>query len=161
MTRSIHTPRAVALALCASLGLLLLAPVADVAAATPVFQHESFSAFEKQLAAGEIRSAEFNKKAHSLHLILKSGEYALVNYPSGHEEPAIKAKLEAKSVPVSIEKVKGRAKAKAHHTLRYIAGAIVVIVIVVVTAVLLIDRRRKLAETAAPRPGPPAGADSL
>jgi ATP-dependent Zn protease len=159
--------RAARVAALLAFALPVLAPVAARAAGSePViqYQHESFSAFEKQLAAGQISSAEFNKKPHSLHLLLKSGAHDLVIYPPT-EEPQIAAKLEAKGVPVSIEKSHKKAKAATHHTLRYIAGGIVVLVIVVVTAVLLVDRRRKLAGTGGPAAeaggpapgGPPPG----
>jgi hypothetical protein len=161
MIRSLKPPRTAALLCFATFALcafLLLGPASGARAAAPVFHHESLAAFEKQLAAGQIKTAEFNKKAHSLHLLLSNGEDALVDYPSGHEEPGLAAKLEAKGVPVSIEKVKGKSTGKAHHTLRYIAGAIVVVVIVVVTAVLLIDRRRKLAGAGGAQAPPPAGA---
>ncbi len=139
----------------------LLAIGASASAQTPVihFHHETFGAFERQLASGQIRSAEFNKKPHTLHLLLADGLYALVVYPP-HEEPQLAARLEAKGVPVSIEKPKAKAKAKTHHTLRYIAGGIVVIVIVIVTAVLLIDRRRKLAAGPAPPAAPSAGGEA-
>ena len=159
MSRSRRAPRFAAFVVATWFALAL--SVAGAAAQAPVihYQHESFGAFERQLASGLISSAEFNKKAHSLHLLLKSGKYVLVSYPS-HEEPQIAAKLESKGVPFSIEKTKAKAKAATHHTLRYIAGGIVVIVIVVVTAVLLIDRRRKLAESGGAQPASPVGGDA-
>jgi hypothetical protein len=135
-------PAVLAIAL---LAIALLALPAGAGAATH-FQHESFKAFEKQLSAGQIHAATFNKKAHSLHLSLNDGRHMLVSYPS-HEEPQLAAKLRAKGVPVAVEKRKVATKA-VHHTLRYIAGGIVVIVIVVVAAVLLVDRRRKLGAAA-------------
>jgi ATP-dependent Zn protease len=108
------------------------------------YQHESFPAFEGQLNAGQIESATFNKKAHTLHLSLKDGRHMLVSYPS-HEEPQLAAKLGARGVPVHVEKTKKATKA-VHHKLRYIAGGILIVVIIIVLAVLLIDRRRKLGE---------------
>ncbi len=159
MERSRRLARLAAVVVTAWFALALF--IAGAGAQTPVihYEHESFGAFERQLASGVISSAEFNKKAHSLHLLLKNGKYALVSYPS-HEEPQLAAKLEAKGVPVSIEKTKAKAKAAVHHTLRYIAGGIVVLVIVVVAAVLLVDRRRKLAETGGAQPASSAGGDA-
>ena len=134
------------------LTLILLATVASAGAQTVVrFTHESFGAFEKQLAAGQIHAATFNKKAHTLHLSMNDGRHLLVSYPS-HEEPQLAAKLEAKGVPAAVEKKQKKATAAVHHTLRYIAGGIVVLVIIVVAAVLLVDRRRKLSEGAAETP---------
>ena len=109
------------------------------------FQHESFGAFQKQLSAGQIHAATFNKKAHTLHLTLNDGRHMLVSYPS-HEEPQLSAQLRAKGVPVTVEKKKKPAAKAVHHTLRYVAGGILVLVIIVVAAVLLVDRRRKLGE---------------
>jgi len=159
MTRPRRASRLAAAAAGVWFALALI--VASAGAQTPVvhYQRESFGAFERQLASGLISSAEFNKKAHSLHLLFKNGKYALVSYPS-HEEPQIAAKLEGKGVPYTIEKTKTKAKAATHHTLRYIAGGIVVIVIVVVTVVLLIDRRRKLAEPGGAQPASSAGGDA-
>jgi ATP-dependent Zn protease len=108
------------------------------------YQRESFKAFQGQLKAGQIETATFNKKAHSLHLLLKDGRYVLVSYPS-HEEPQLAAKLREKGVSVQVEKKKKPAKA-VHHKLRYIAGGILIVVVVVVAAVLWVDRRRKLGE---------------
>jgi hypothetical protein len=131
---------------CLALFLLAGTVVADgsAQAATVRYQRESLKAFEGQLSAGQIETAVFNKKAHSLHLLLRDGRHVRVSYPS-HEEPQLAAKLEAKGISVQVEKTKKPAKA-VHHKLRYIAGGIVIVVIVVVAAVLFIDRRRKLNE---------------
>src|SRR5262249_34262494 len=139
---SLSIGRAVAgclVALC-----LVAACVAAQAGAQEVvhYQHESLPAFEGQLSAGQIESATFNKKAHTLHLRLKDGRHVLVSYPS-HEEPQLAANLRAKGVVVHVEKKKKATKA-VHHKLRYIAGGILIVVIIVVLVVLLIDRRRKL-----------------
>jgi hypothetical protein len=159
MDRSRGASRFAALVAGASIALALT--VANASGQAPViqYQHESYGSFERQLDSGLISSAEFNKKAHSLHLLFKTGKYGLVSYPS-HEEPQIAAKLESKGVPYTIEKTKSKTKAATHHTLRYIAGGIVVIVIVVVTAVLLVDRRRKLAESGGAQPASSAGGDA-
>jgi hypothetical protein len=135
----------------ALLGVTLALVMAASAIGAVRFQHESFGAFEKQLAARQIHAATFNKKAHTLHLSMNDGRHLLVSYPS-HEEPQLAAKLEAKGVSVAVEKKKKPPAKAVHHTLRYIAGGILVLVIVVVAAVLLVDRRRKLSEEAADAP---------
>jgi hypothetical protein len=132
----------------AALAMTLALALAASAAGAVHFTHESFGAFEKQLAARQIHAATFNKKAHTLHLSMNDGRHLLVSYPS-HEEPQLAAKLAAKGVPVAVEKKqKKKATTAVHHTLRYVAGGIVVIVIIVVAVVLLVDRRRKLGEGA-------------
>ena len=156
MNSSIKPRLLAALAGATLVALALFAPGASAQTPIIVFHHEPFATFEKQLAAGEVHSAEFNKKAHTLHLLMKNGLYDLTSYPPT-EEPQIAAKLEAKGVPVSIEKSTKKAKAATHHKLRYIAGGILVLVIIVVTAVLLIDRRRKLAEGGLGRPADAPG----
>jgi len=144
---SLSIRRAAASCLLA-LGLLAACPAARAGAQEVVhYQHESFPTFEAQLNAGQIETATFNKKAHTLHLRLTDGRHVLVSYPS-HEEPQLAAKLEAKGVAVHVEKKKKATKA-VHHKLRYIAGGILIVVIIVVLAVLLIDRRRKLGEATA------------
>jgi hypothetical protein len=137
----------------ALLGVILALATAASAIGAVRFQHESYGAFEKQLAAGQIHAATFNKKAHTLHLSMNDGRHLLVSYPS-HNEPRLAAKLEASGVSVAVEKKQKKKAAAVHHTLRYIAGGIVVLVIVVVAAVLLVDRRRKLGEGG--RDTPPA-----
>ncbi|HEV2945264.1 MAG TPA: hypothetical protein VGX26_09145 [Solirubrobacteraceae bacterium] len=144
MNRTVRSARRAAV-LAMTLALALVTAASATGAVH--FTHESFGAFEKQLAAGQIHAATFNKKAHTLHLSMNDGRHLLVSYPS-HEEPQLAAKLAAKGVPVAVEK-KAKPKAAVHHTLRYVAGGIVVIVIIVVAAVLLVDRRRKLGEEAA------------
>jgi ATP-dependent Zn protease len=139
--RSIRVAKIAAVAVCLVLALVS----AGAAVGATHFQHESFGAFQKQLSAGQIHAATFNKKAHTLHLSLNDGRHMLVSYPS-HEEPQLASKLRAKGVPVAVEKKKGTAKKAAHHTLRYVAAAIVVVVIGVIVGVLLLDRRRKLGE---------------
>jgi 4-amino-4-deoxy-L-arabinose transferase-like glycosyltransferase len=126
--------------------LLALAPLTPIVEAATVihYQHESMQVFQVQLAHGEIRAATFNKKPHSLHLLLSDGRHVLAIYPP-HNEPQLAAALEAKGVPVSIEKHKAKA-APVHHTLRYIAGGILVIVILAILAVLLVGRRRNLGQ---------------
>ncbi len=143
--------------ICAS-----LAPAAVAVGAERVvvhYQKESLTAYQQQLAAGQIHAATFNKKAHTLHLTLNDGRHVLVSYPS-HEEPQFAAQLRAKGVPVTVEKKKKPAAKAVHHTLRYVAGGILVVVIAVVAAVLLIDRRRKLGEGGGQQGSPGAQAST-
>jgi 4-amino-4-deoxy-L-arabinose transferase-like glycosyltransferase len=147
---------AVGLVVC----LLALASLAMAAVAATVihYQHESYQTFQGQLAHGEIRTATFNKKPHSVHVLLIDGRHVLAVYPS-HDEPQIAAALTAKGVSVSVEKHKTKT-APVHHTLRYIAGGILVIVILAILAVLLIGRRRNLAEEGAGEAGQGASAEA-
>ncbi len=152
MNRTVRSARRAAV-LAMTLALALVTAASATGAVH--FTHESFGAFEKQLAAGQIHAATFNKKAHTLHLSMNDGRHLLVSYPS-HEEPQLAAKLAAKGVPVAVEKKKAKkATTAVHHTLRYVAGGIVVIVVIVVAAVLLVDRRRKLGEGDYGPPAPP------
>jgi hypothetical protein len=150
MHRTSRARTIIRLALTACLALALLAPAAPAAGAegTVTYTHESLKAYEQQLAAGQIRSATFNKRVRSVHLTLKDGRHMLAKY-AAHEEPKLAAQLKAKGVPVTVEKpaeaLKELKNKPVHHKLRYIVGGIVVAVIVVVGAVLLIDRRRKAA----------------
>jgi hypothetical protein len=146
--------RGVPLAVCALLAclcLLLAAPAALAAEETAVkYIHESTAEYEKQLNAGEITSATFNRRARSVHLTLKNGQKALIKYGKG-EEPKYSAQLAAKHVPVTVLKpsvaaVESKKEPRhVHHKLRYIVGGIVIAVIVIVVAVLLFNRRRRLA----------------
>ena len=129
--------------LCVALALLTSAASAGAAEAVH-YTKESTSEFERQLNAGEIQKAVFNKKIRSIRLTLKNGDHALVHYPKRGSHP-LEAKLKAKHASVS---VLGEAAANKeareqpkHHKIRYIAGG--VLVIVIVGGVLLVNRRRR------------------
>jgi ATP-dependent Zn protease len=152
-----RTLRSSACALACSLAFALVAlpPMSALGATTVIhYTHESYEAFQRQLAAGKIRAVTFNKKPHSMRITLKDGSHVLAIYPS-HDEPQLAAALSAKGVTVTVLKPKVKAKPAVHHTLRYIAGGILVVVILAILAVLLIGRRRNLTSTAA---GPDATA---
>ena len=143
------TARKVALiALSSCLALGLLTPVAPAAEAKVTYEHESEAAYEKQLAAGQVQAATFNKRVRTIHVTLKDGRHMLVRYPP-HHQTALAAALQAKHVPVTVLKpagaIKEASKIPVHHKIRYIAGGILIAVIVIVASVLLIDRRRKTA----------------
>jgi hypothetical protein len=124
------------------------------------YEEESLEAFEGQLRAGQIGSAEFNRVAHHLHLVLRNGRYMLVDYP-GHEQRALQARILAAGVPVTIEYTPAAKTKPVHHTLRYVAAALLVVVLLLL-AVLLILRRRRLTrleeeeEDAPAAPSPPS-----
>ena len=141
MNRSIRPSIGAALALCAVIALL--AGSAYGAVAGFHFQPESVAQFEKQLAAGEIHAATFNKVPHSLHLSMNDHRHLLVVYPPLQYKKIV-AQLLAKGVPVAVEKHTKAAAKPAKHKLRYIAGGILVLVILVVLIVLLVGRRRDL-----------------
>jgi hypothetical protein len=144
MNRSISSSKALAALACLAATLILAIPAG--AATTFHFQPETMQQFEVQLAHGQIHASTFNKKAHTLHLSLNDHRHMLVSYPP-LEYKKIVASLEAKNVPVAVEKhAKVVAKA-AHHTLRYIAGGILVVIILAVLLVLLMGRRRTLLES--------------
>lgn len=128
----------------------------------------SLSALEAQIAAGKVRSATFNKKAHTVRVVLADGTRELVSYPS-HNQPQLAAQLQAKGARVRVAKVT-IAKKPAAHRLRYIAAAVLVVLVVIVALVLGLNRRRPRpavddgpagaqAQGAAP-PDPPAGAQT-
>jgi hypothetical protein len=146
MNRSIR--RQAAALLACLLASACLAPVGvAVAAATVIhFQHESYQAFQNQLAKGEVKAVTFNKKPHSAHITLSNGKLVLAIYPP-LQEHQLAAELASKGVPLTIEHSHKTTTAKpVHHKLRYIAGGILVVVILTILAVLLIGRRRNLAD---------------
>jgi hypothetical protein len=132
---------------CAALALLgLLATLAGPAlAATAVhFQRESYPAFLRQLAHGEVHAVVLHPQGYKAHIALDDGGHMTVTYP-----PSEVAKLEAAAHAHGSSFAVATAKHKAstvHHKLRYIAGAVLIVVILVVLAVLLIGRRRALAD---------------
>jgi hypothetical protein len=135
---------------------VITTPHSTTASPTTHFRHESVKEFEKQLIAGQVAAATFNKKAHTLHLALKDGKHMLVRYPS-HEEPKLAAELRVKGPSAqTAENQRTASKAKAaDHTLRYIAGGIVAILVGILVAALLVKRRRQY--QGAPAPSGDAG----
>jgi hypothetical protein len=62
---------------------------------------EGVSVLERQLAAGEVQAATFNKRVRTVRLTLTNlSTYVLVKYGKG-EEPKMAALLQAKGVPVT------------------------------------------------------------
>jgi ATP-dependent Zn protease len=130
--------------------LVILACVASVAGAlagatvaattAPSVNVETLTVFERQLDAGEIKSATFRRKAHSLHLTLSDGHHAELHY--GHGEAAkLGEELKAHNVSV-VSRSPG-------HKLRYIVGGIVIVVVILVllAGFILVRRRRAAADT--------------
>ncbi len=126
-----------------ALVMALALPAVGLGAATVTFTKESQQAYEKQLKAGEIESATFNKRLRSVHIKTKNGELFLYKYPK-KGEPALAAQLEAHHVPVTILKASEASKEvkTKPHKLRYIAGGILIVVILIVGGVVLVNRRR-------------------
>lgn len=128
--------------------VLAVAFAADASAATVIhFQSESLPTFEAQLHKHEVHAVTFHPTPAPghIHVSMNDGRHYTVVYAAG-EQAHIVALTTAGGARYAIATVKPKAGKSTHHTLRYIAGAIVIVVIVVVVAVLLVDRRRKLGE---------------
>lgn len=99
---------------------------------------ESLQAFEKQLAAGEVKSAALKPKRHLLHVKLADGRHLTVEYTqsAGHLHKELRAHR------VTVAKVKAPA---SHKTRDIVGGVVVVVLIVVVVGLLLFWRRRRRA----------------
>ncbi len=144
-TRLQFTNKLAVFVILAACALLVSAPVA--AAASIVYQDESYAEFQQQLGSGQIQAVTINRRLGTLRITLKDGRYVLAKY--GHkEEPKAAEALAAKHVPVTVltltEAEKELPKRAAHHKIRYIAGGILVVIILLVGAVLLMRRRREL-----------------
>jgi hypothetical protein len=134
---SVARKLAIALAYLACACLTVFASVAG-AKGTTTAPTESLHAYEQQLASGEIKSATFRAKNHSLHLTLNDGHHVVVIYAPA-QAGQLRAGLRAHSVSLVTK--------SAGHKLRYIAaGILIVVLLVVIGAVLLIRRRRRTEE---------------
>ncbi|MGO9322884.1 MAG: hypothetical protein ACLQBY_19065 [Solirubrobacteraceae bacterium] len=138
------------IALLACISLLATAATAGAAGTVP-YQTETFAEYQQQLAGGQIRSAEINKRVGSVRVTLNDGRLLVAKFKR-KEEKSVAAALTAKRVPVRLltkaeaatEVVKGPKKT-IHHRLRYIAGGALIVVLVIAGAVLFIVRKRKRA----------------
>jgi nitrate reductase gamma subunit len=126
--------------------MLVIVGVAASASGAVDYTKESLPEYAKQLAAGEIQSATFNRKLRSIRLTLKDGRHVRVRYEkhSFHRE---EARLKAGHVAVTVltpsasnEEFNEKPK---HHKIRYIVGGALIVVLLIVGAVLLIYRRRR------------------
>jgi ATP-dependent Zn protease len=102
--------------------------------APPPANTETLAVFEKQLEAGEIKSATVRSKSHSLHLNLSNGHHAELIYALS-EAKKLRAELKAHDVSV-VKKSPG-------HKLRYIVGGIVIVVVILLIAGFILVRRRR------------------
>jgi hypothetical protein len=154
MNRS--TTRVSRIALLTALLTLTLASTASAATAIH-FQPESLPILKAQLHHHEVHALTFHPAPAPghIHVSMSDGRHFTVIYLAT-EQPQLVALARASGARYAVAVAKPKAAAKAHHTLRYIAGGIVIVVILVVAAVLLVDRRRKLNEGASgttPAPG--------
>jgi hypothetical protein len=137
--------------------LLTFAFATTASAATAIhFQPEGLPVLKAQLHHHEVHALTFHPAPAPghIHVSMSGGRHFTVTYLAA-EQPQLVALARANGARYAITVAKPKATAKAHHTLRYIAGGIVIVVILVVAAVLLVDRRRKLNEgaSAASAPG--------
>jgi hypothetical protein len=130
--------------------LLTLAFAASASAATAIhFQSEGLPALKAQLHHHEVHALTFHPvpAPGHIHVSMSDGRHFTVIYLAT-EQPQLVTLARASGARYAVAVAKPKATAKAHHTLRYIAGGIVILVILIVAAVLLVDRRRKLNEGA-------------
>jgi H+/gluconate symporter-like permease len=143
-TRLSFTAKLAVLLVALACAPLLAAPLADAAAV--VYQDETYSEFEAQLASGKIQEVTINRRLGTLRITLKDGSHALAKY-GRKEEPKAAAALAAKHVPVTVltleQAKKEIAKKPAHHKIRYIVGGVLIVVILVVGAVLYVNTKRR------------------
>jgi hypothetical protein len=118
-----------------------MAPAAYAAKGSGSFSKESLPAYERQLAAGEVKQATFNPPKHTMRLTLKDGTHFHVVYKHG-EEPKLRAALASRGVVLP-----KAAKAHIDHKLRYIAGGVLVVALILIVAGLVMVRRRRRAAT--------------
>lgn len=128
-------------------GLALLTIAAGAGAAETIkYTKESLGEYEKQLAAGQVQAAIFNRKVRSIRVTLKDGRHVLARYDK-HGFKTQEAKLQAKRVHMTVlsqsEANKELKEKPKHHKIRYIVAGVVIVVILIVGAVLLVNRRRR------------------
>ena len=129
------TTRKLASAVLLALCFALLVPAAGLAA--PEYTEETRQALERQLAKGEVSSAEFNKQVRSVHIKLQNGQLYLYHYEKGGSKK-LKEKLVAKHVTVTVHHPNAN-----KHKLRYIAIGVAVLLVVIAGVAFYYWRRRR------------------
>jgi hypothetical protein len=144
-TRLCFTAKLAVLLVALTCAPLLAAPIAG-AAAVVVYQDESYSEFEAQLASGQIQEVTINRRLGTLRIALKDGKHVLAKY-ARKQEPEAAAALAAKHVPVTVltleQAKKEIGKQPVHHKIRYIAGGVLIVVILSVGGVLYVNTKRR------------------
>lgn len=97
---------------------------------------ESQQTFEKQLAAGEIKSAALKPRRHLLHIKLVDRRHLTVQYTGSVAH--VRKELRAHDVAISSVKAPG-------HKTRYIVGGALVAALILALIGLLVWRRRRRA----------------
>jgi hypothetical protein len=139
-----------ALALALPSGALAAEEEGTTTAAKPHYTKENRKAFEEQLAKGEIKSAEFNKKLRSLHIKTANGTLYLYHYEKKGAK-GVEALLKGKHVSYTVLTPKAAAKEAKEkpapkHKIRYIVGAVVIVLIIIGGIVWYVRRRRVYAD---------------
>ena len=111
---------------------------------------ESFSALQKQIAAGQVLTAGVSPSKHVVRVKLKNGRKFVATFPAS-QEPSLVASLRAKGAKVHVTSKK---KGSGHLRLRYIALIVLGVLALGGGAAYLVQRRR-----AAERGEPPATPD--
>jgi hypothetical protein len=133
---------ALALALAS---LLALALMPARAAALPGYTRETFSEYERQLAAHEVASAIIDKRLARLDVTLRDGRHVFAKYPKKGAATAL-SQLHARHVQVTVmnhaEESKEASEVAIHHKWRYIIGGVLIALVVLIAAFVLYRRRR-------------------
>jgi ATP-dependent Zn protease len=128
----------------AAVALLVLAGAATAQGAAKV-KHESFSALQAQIAAGQVKQATVSKKKHVVTVKLKDGSKYKASYPAAADPTA---SLRAHGAHVRVK----AAPASSHVRLRYIVLAVVAALAIAGGVAYLVRRRR----TTGPGPAAPS-----
>jgi ATP-dependent Zn protease len=133
---SLTVKLAVVLACVAGVAGAFAAGPAAAKKAPPPANTESVATFEKQLEGGEVKSATFRPKSHSLHVNLTDGHHADIVYAPSE---AKKLRQELKAHNVSL------VKKSAGHKLLYILGGVAIVVVILLIVGFVLVRRRRAA----------------
>jgi ATP-dependent Zn protease len=129
--------------------LVAAAVLAAPAGAASHAKSESYSAFQSQLSAGQVKAATVVPKKHTMNVKLRSGAKYRVTYPSSADPVAA---LRAQHVRVRVKKT----SSSSHVRLRYIVLAVVAALAIAGGVAYLVRRRGPPAPDTAAGPSPPA-----
>jgi ATP-dependent Zn protease len=133
-----------------TLCLLALAPAAGAVKATP----ESYAAFQKQAAGGQVVKATVDPQKHLVKAKLKDGKTVEAPITAAQQAPLV-ASLKSKGAKVHVDKKK---KKSSHIRYRYIVLIAIVVIAVLAAAWYLVRGRgrRGPGEPSVIEPGPSA-----
>jgi ATP-dependent Zn protease len=100
---------------------------------------ETYAALQKQIAAGQVRTATISRSKHTARIKLKSGQKYVVSFPAANQTTLVDS-LRAKGAKVHVDR---KHKSSGHFRLRYVVLIVIAAIALAAGVAWLVQRRRR------------------